>query len=135
MSTHVKVLAVLYLVFSALFLLVALVIMLVFGGAATAVGTSAPSEEAAVALPIIGITGMALAFFFFALALPGLLTGWGLLSFRPWARVLGIVLSALNLLNVPFGTLLGLYGLWVLLSRDTEPLFNTGGMPQPPVRS
>ena len=130
MTTHVKVLAVLYLVFSALFLLLALFIMLAFGGAATAVGTAATSEDAAVALPIIGVTGMALAFFFFALALPGLLTGWGLLGFRPWARILGIVLSALNLLNVPFGTLLGLYGLWVLLSRDTEPLFNSGGIPQ-----
>jgi len=31
-----------------------------------------------------------------------------------------IVLSALNLINIPIWTLLGIYGLWVLLSKETE---------------
>jgi hypothetical protein len=123
MTTHVKVLAVLYIVFSSLFLLTAIVLLVTLGGAAAIVGQSAPADEAAIAVPIIGITGMALVIFFMALALPGLLTGWGLLNFRSWARILGIVLSAINLLNFPFGTLLGIYGLWVLLSAETEPLF------------
>jgi hypothetical protein len=131
MATHVKVLAVLYLVFSGLFLLIALVILVALGGAATVVGTTSPAEDAAIALPIIGITGTALIIFFVALALPGLATGWGLLNFRPWARILGIVLSAINLLNFPFGTLLGVYGLWVLLSNDTEPLFTAPGSIRP----
>jgi hypothetical protein len=125
MTTHVKVLAVLYLVFSGLFLLTAILIMIALGGAAAILGTAAPSEETAIALPIIGITGTALFIFFLALALPGLATGWGLLNFRPWARILGIVVSAINLLNFPFGTLLGVYGLWVLLSKETEPLFTS----------
>jgi hypothetical protein len=99
------------------------VILLALGGAAAIVGQSAPPDDAAIAVPIIGITGTALVVFFMALALPGLAAGWGLLNFRPWARILGIVLSAINLLNFPFGTLLGIYGLWVLLSADTEPLF------------
>jgi hypothetical protein len=47
----------------------------------------------------------------------------GLLKFQPWARVLTIVLCAINLLNVPFGTALGIYGLWVLLNSETEQLF------------
>ena len=46
-----------------------------------------------------------------------------MLSFKPWARILGIVLSALHLLNVPFGTAVGIYGLWALLNRETEALF------------
>jgi hypothetical protein len=33
------------------------------------------------------------------------------------------VLSALNLISIPFGTLLGIYGLWVLLNKETEALF------------
>jgi hypothetical protein len=123
MTTHVKVLAVLYLVFSGLFLLTAIVLMVALGGAAAIVGTTAPSDDAALAIPIIGITGTALLVFFLALALPGLATGWGLLNFRPWARILGIVVSAINLINFPFGTLLGIYGLWVLLSKETELLF------------
>jgi hypothetical protein len=132
MATHVKALAVLYLVLSGFFVLAALLLMVVVGGAVTAVGTAAASEDAAIALPIIGVTGMTLAVFLLVLALPGLLTGWGLLTFRPWARILGIVLSAINLLNVPIGTALGLYGLWVLLSKETEALFSSTPRIPPP---
>ena len=57
------------------------------------------------------------------LSVPGLAVGIGLVKFKEWARILGLVLSALNLLNVPFGTILGGYGLWVLLNKETEPLF------------
>jgi hypothetical protein len=49
-----------------------------------------------------------------------LLAGWGLLDRQPWARMLAIVLGVLNLLNVPFGTALGIYTLWVLLSAESE---------------
>jgi hypothetical protein len=37
--------------------------------------------------------------------------------------VLGLVLAALNLLNVPLGTALSLYAFWVLLKPETEALF------------
>ncbi len=60
MQTHVKVLAVLFIAFSALGVLAALGLMAVFGGAAGIVGASADPGEAAVALPIIGLTGTAL---------------------------------------------------------------------------
>jgi len=33
------------------------------------------------------------------------------------------VLCAINLLHVPLGTILGLYGFWVLLKPETEALF------------
>jgi hypothetical protein len=39
------------------------------------------------------------------------------------------VLSILNLLNVPFGTALGIYGLWVLLNRGAEQLFSRTSAP------
>ena len=123
MQTHVKVLAVLFIVFSALLLLAALGMMAVFGGAAGIVGSAAEGEDAAIALPIIGLTGTLVTIFFLVLALPGLVTGFGLLSFRPWARIAGIVLCALNLIHIPFGTILGAYGLWVLLNKETERLF------------
>ena len=53
-------------------------------------------------------------------------TGIGLLYFKPWARILGIVLSAIALLGFPWVTLLGIYGLWVLFNKDTERLFAGG---------
>lgn len=124
METHVKVLAILYIAFSALFLLAAMILMLVLGGASAIVGTTAPPEDAAIALPILGITGAALSMFLVALSLPGLVAGIGMLKRANWARILGIVLSALHLINIPFGTILGAYGLWVLLHTDTERLFS-----------
>jgi hypothetical protein len=123
MDTHVKVVGVLYLVLSVIGVLMALFIMLTLGSAAGIVSTAADPEDAAIAIPFIGITGVALTVILLALSLPGIFAGWGLLNFKPWARILGIVLAILNLFNIPFGTVLGIYALWVLLNKDTERLF------------
>src|ERR671918_1342988 len=122
METHVKVLGILNIISGAFGLCGALVLMLVFGGASVAVGASGDAD-AAVALPIIGLTGMALVIFAVVMALPALIIGYGLYRLRPWARVLGIVLSLVSLIVFPWGTLLGIYGLWVLFSKETERLF------------
>ncbi|HET7695719.1 MAG TPA: hypothetical protein VFK57_08440 [Vicinamibacterales bacterium] len=113
----------LYIVFSALGVCAALMLGLGIGIAGSVVGTSASPEDAAVALPIIGVAGTALVVFLLAISLPGLITGIGLLKYQPWARIAGIVIAAINLINIPFGTALGIYGLWVLLNKETEPLF------------
>ena len=124
MDTHVKVLGVLYIALSALGLCAALFMMLVFGTATGIVGATADAHDAALALPIIGLAGTALVFFLLIVSVPGLIAGIGLLKFRPWARILAIILSAINLIHIPFGTALGIYGLWVLLNKQTEPLFS-----------
>jgi hypothetical protein len=123
MTTHVKVLGVLFIVLNALGLCAALFLALGLGVASGIVGQAAAPEDAAIALPIIGVAGTALVVFLLAVSLPGLITGIGLIKFQPWARIVGIVLAAINLINIPFGTILGIYGLWVLLSKETEPLF------------
>jgi hypothetical protein len=53
----------------------------------------------------------------------GLVGGIGLLSYMSWARYLVIVVAALGCLNIPIGTLKGVYSLWVLLQDDTVKLF------------
>lgn len=131
MQTHVKVVGVLYIVLSALGVLAAVGIGAIFGIAGIA-GAAADAEDAAVALPIIGITGGLLTAFLLALSLPGLIAGFGLLAYKSWARILGIVLAALQLLNFPFGTLVGIYALWVLLNRETERLFSGTQHPAAP---
>jgi hypothetical protein len=50
----------------------------------------------------------------------GFAAGWGLLQREPWARMLTIVLSFLSLFDIPLGTALGIYGLWVLLPAQSE---------------
>lgn len=125
MQTHVKVLGVLYLAVGGCMLLGALFLAMTMGGVAGIVGASADPEEAAIAVPILGIAGTALAGFFGIFSLPSLITGYGLLYFKPWARIVGIVLSAISLIMIPFGTIVGAYGLWVLLSKETERLFSS----------
>jgi hypothetical protein len=122
METHVKVLGALQIAMGAFGLFAAVVLVLVFGVASSAVGMSA-DPEATFALPIIGITGVALVAFLVLLSLPGVIIGIGLVQRRPWARIAGIVLSILGLTMVPFGTIVGVYGLWVLFSKETEQLF------------
>jgi hypothetical protein len=125
MQTHVKVLGVIYLAVGGLLLVLALFLAFTVGGVAGIVGATAAPEDAAIAIPVLGFAGTALAAFFGLFALPSLITGYGLINYRPWARVVGIALSAISLINIPIGTIAGAYGLWVLLNKDTERLFNT----------
>lgn len=53
----------------------------------------------------------------------GLVGGLGLLNFQLWARYLVIVVAIIGLLNIPIGTLKGVYSLWVLFQPDTVRLF------------
>ena len=52
-------------------------------------------------------------------AVVGLMAGWGLLQRAPWARLLALILAFLALFNVPFGTAIGVYTLWVLLPEES----------------
>lgn len=123
METHVKVLGVLHIVLGGLGVLAGLGLLALFGGIAGVVDATASSQDAQVAIPILNIIAWALFGFLFIISIPGIIAGMGLLQFQNWARILTIVLSALDLLNVPIGTALGVYGLWVLLSPGTERLF------------
>jgi hypothetical protein len=55
-----------------------------------------------------------------AKAAAGLAVGWGLLQREPWARILCLIMGFLALLNIPFGTALGIYTLWVLLPAEAD---------------
>ncbi len=125
MRDHIRILAYLHIVFGSLGIVGAVIVLFVFGGIAGIVGASNPGDPQAwhVAMPILGIVGLVISVFVLLLSLPGVIAGFGLLRLRPWARLLMIVLSALNLLSIPIGTALGIYGLWVLLQPETERLF------------
>ena len=53
-------------------------------------------------------------------AVLGIIAGWGLLERQPWARMLAVILAFINLLDMPIGTALGVYTLWVLLPAESE---------------
>jgi len=56
-------------------------------------------------------------------AAAGFLVAWGLLQREPWARVLTIVMAFVALFNIPFGTAIGIYTLWVLLPAESDAEF------------
>ena len=125
MENHVKLLAIVSIVFGALGLLCGIIVFAVLGGAASIVGITAATQDpdALVAVPILGLLAVAISTLITVLSLPSLIMGLGLLKYRNWARILGIVISVLNLLNFPIGTAIGVYGLWVLFQPETEELF------------
>jgi hypothetical protein len=123
MDTHVRVLGVLNIAIGVFGLIVAALIMIGVGGAAGIISASADPDEAAMAIPILSIVGASFVAVVFAFSLPSIVTGIGLLYFKPWARIVGIVLSVISLFGFPWVTILGIYGLWVLFSKDTERLF------------
>src|SRR5262245_55302063 len=129
MDTHVRVIAWLHIAMGLLGALAGLAFLLFFGGLAGMVGLSETSPDARVAVPILGGIGGLIFFGALALSLPGIIAGVGLLRFRPWARILTIILSAIHLLNVPFGTALGIYALWALTKPETEALFRASAYP------
>ena len=54
---------------------------------------------------------------------PGIIGGLGLMKKQSWARILVLVLGVINLINIPFGTALGIYTIWTLTNKETEKLF------------
>jgi hypothetical protein len=123
MGTHFKVLSWLYLVFGALGAIVGVSVFAFFSSIGYGL-SSLHFEGLPFRFPHLasGI-GFLIAMVLLIFSVPGLIAGYGLLNFRSWARPLTIVLSVLNLIHPPFGTLLGVYGLWVLLSGRGELYF------------
>jgi hypothetical protein len=114
--THVKIVAMLHLGFGIFVLLGAIVFALAIGipfGITLSQGeTEAPK--------VLGIIGFVIGAGLTLLALPGIIGGWGLYTERTWAKPVILVLSVLQLANVPFGTALGIYSLWALLINPQQ---------------
>ena len=127
MDKHVRTLAILTFAAGILGLLVAIAI-LYFGGGRDGLLSISYEERLAdtmslSTMPITGLYAFSLCIFMVLMAAPMIATGIGLFKLQVWARWAGIALHGVNMLNVPLGTALGLYALWVLMSMETEPLF------------
>jgi len=123
MQSHIKALAILHIVFGVLGVLLALGALLIFGGIAGLIHMD-HDPDAAMVVPMMGAIGGIVVIVALALSVPGIIAGIGLLKYQPWARILTIVLSILDLVNFPLGTALGIYGVWILFNPDGERLFN-----------
>jgi hypothetical protein len=122
METHLKIIATLHIILGAMSIFAAVTLLLLMGGVAAVLGTSSQSPDAVWAIPLLGGIGGIIFLVLILLWLPGLIGGIGLLRHAPWSRVFMIVVSAVDLLGVPFGTALGIYGIWVLTRPESEAL-------------
>ena len=116
MKQHVTLVAALHIGLGVFELALACMLVVILLG----VGRIADDADAARILGFIGIVAF---FFLTVFALPGIVGGFGLMQNQEWARILVLVLSVLNLFNVPIGTMIGAYSIWVLLQEDTAQLF------------
>jgi uncharacterized membrane protein (DUF2068 family) len=77
----------------------------------------APEAPTAFLRPLLSVVAILL----LAKAALGFLAGWGLLQHEKWARIIALVLAFVSLFtNIPFGTALGVYTMWVLLPSESE---------------
>jgi hypothetical protein len=76
----------------------------------------APEAPTAFLRPLLSVIGI----FVLGKAVLGFFAGWGLLHREPWARILAVVLGFISLFNIPFGTAVGVYTLWVLLPAQSQ---------------
>jgi len=119
MRKHIHVAAILQIVFGSLVVIGALAFAVVLGF----VDQFVDDPTAIKVLAIIGTPIIVMMLLFGGGMIAG---GIGLLACKPWARILTIVMAALGLLNIPIGTLKGVYIIWVLMQQETISLFAKG---------
>jgi hypothetical protein len=116
MEKHVNVVAALHIGLSIFGIVIALIIGVVLG----LVGGFIEDPVANKILPIIATVAIWVVIIF---SIPGIIAGIGLFKRKEWARILTLILSVIKLMNIPIGTAVGAYSIWVLVQDETSALF------------
>ncbi|MBN2328851.1 MAG: hypothetical protein JXR73_17055 [Candidatus Omnitrophica bacterium] len=125
MDVHLKVASVLHIGLGILGILASLFILLGFSVISFLIGMNAPSPEALPVVSIVAVIGFFITGLTMISPLFGVAAGVGMYKRAQWGRILGIVASILYLpVHFPFGAILGVYTLWILLSSEANTLFD-----------
>ena len=116
MDTHIKVVGLINIVFGVLGLMAAGIVFIAVAGG----GLLSGDEEAILITSIVATSVSSVIAIF---SIPEIIAGWGILKMKSWGRILGIVIAVIDLLAFPIGTAFGIYGLWVLMDKETDQLF------------
>jgi hypothetical protein len=117
---HVHLLAILWLAFSAFNTLGGLV-LLVLGNVLFAHLHEMPNVPPDVPTGFLTALFSAIGIILLTKAAFGFAAGWGLLQREAWARTLALILAFISLFtNIPLGTAMGVYTMWVLLPSSSE---------------
>lgn len=117
MFGHFKLVGIFWMIFSAFRLLGGLAILMVANTVLRAVLREVPVRDFVPQL--VSFVGM----FLLVGAALGFVAGWGLLQREEWSRLLTLVLAFLSIIDLPFGTALGIYSIWALMSGEGEREF------------
>ena len=118
LEQHCTILGWINIVGHAVFLIVGLFVFVLLTGIGAAVAGQDP-----VAPRIRTFVGTGVGLLLAALSLPGLAAGYGLLTRKPWSRIVALVVGVLGLVNFPLGTAIGIYTLWVLMQPEAVVYF------------
>ena len=116
---HVRLVGILWMAYSALAAVGGVAVVIVahtIFGHAFSMRQGPPPEVSMWLRPLLTCVGT----FLLIKAAVGFFTGWGLLQREPWARVAALIVGFISLFNVPIGTALGTYTLWVLLPAQSD---------------
>ena len=121
---HVKILGILHIARGAVVLLVGIAGFVVLTGIGAISGDST-------AFGVLGLIGTIILAFMGLLAVPSVIAGIGLLMRKEWGRILALVVGILSLIDIPLGTALGAYTIWVLMDAEGRQVFENQGVPPP----
>jgi hypothetical protein len=124
MKRHADFLGLLYIAWGAIFALVGLAgLALAAGALAIARGGGPVSVGSEFAAGLTAFTFGGIAVLALLLGCLHLWLGAALRRYRPWARLFALALAVINLVLFPFGTALGGYAFWVLLTEEGRGLY------------
>ncbi len=124
MKAQIELVGILHLVYSGIGILVAVGCFVLLSG----IGYISGDETA---MGVLALIGLFIALFLGIVSIPGLIAGIGLLKLKPWSRMLTIIVSCLDLFNIPFGTALGVYSFYVLMNDEAIRLLSGEPAMQP----
>lgn len=131
MEKHLNVVAILNIVYRSLviiwvFVLLALVVWFDdLIGELVRWGSINPNEVPMGVFSIVPLILLPIAGFMLIVSVAGILGAAGVLKKKEWGRILLLIVSFFNLLRIPLGTILGGYGIWVLMNDETIRMFQT----------
>jgi hypothetical protein len=125
MSLHVDLVGILFIIWGALTALVGLSTLALGIGALSLTTSGSRGGGGQLATGLTAAAFMTLATIAIGWGAAHLAVGVPLRRHKPWARLLALVLGAVDLPLLPYGTALGLYALWTLLNEESKKLFET----------
>ena len=116
---HLTVVAALNIGLGALGLVLGIIAFVVLAGIGLLLTPEDPN-----AAPVLVIIAVIAAGFFFITSVPDIIGGIGLVKRQSWARILVLILSVLKLINIPLGTIVGVYSIWVLMQDEAVQMLD-----------